>query len=93
MLVVDWYTKKIVGHTLDLRSKSSHWLSALNQAACQRCPDGTKAKGVKLMLDNGCQLTSVAFMRAASLMGDRADLYKQEHSQGERPISKGCLEH
>ena len=69
VLVIDWYTKKIIGHTLDVRSKSSHWLSALNQAACLQCPDGTRGKGIKLVSDNGCQPTSVAFMKAASLMG------------------------
>jgi putative transposase len=69
VLVIDWYTKKIIGHTLDVRSKNSHWLSALNQAACLQCPDGTRLKGLKLVSDNGCQPTSVAFMKAASLMG------------------------
>ena len=69
VLVIDWYTKKIVGHTLDDRSKSSHWLSALNQAACLQCPEGTRGKGIKLVSDNGCQPTSVSFMRAASMMG------------------------
>lgn len=69
VLVIDWYTKKIVGHTLDDRSKSSHWLSALNQAACLQCPEGTRGKGIKLISDNGCQPTSVSFMKATSLMG------------------------
>lgn len=69
VFVIDWYTKKIVGHTLDTRSKSHHWLNALNQAACQQCPEGTRGKGIKLVSDNGCQPTSEAFMRGASLMG------------------------
>ncbi len=69
VLVIDWYTKKIVGHVLDLRSKSSHWLSALNQAACLQCPEGTRGQGIKLVSDNGCQPTSVSFMKATSLMG------------------------
>ena len=42
VLVIDWHTKKIVGHTVDNRSKSSHWLTALNQAACLQCPEGTR---------------------------------------------------
>lgn len=69
VLVVDWYTKKIVGRTLDDRSKTGHWVSALNQAACLQCPEGTRGKGIKLVSDNGCQPTSMAFMKAASLMG------------------------
>lgn len=69
VVVIDWYTKKIVGHTLDDRSKSSHWLSALNQAVCLQCPEGTRGKGIKLVSDNGCQPTSIAFMKATGLMG------------------------
>lgn len=69
VFVIDWCTKKIVGHTLDTRSKSEHWLKALNQAACMQCPEGTRGKGIKLVSDNGCQPTSEAFMRATRLMG------------------------
>ncbi len=69
VFVIDWYTKKIVGYTVDVRSKSSHWLAALNQAACLQCPEGTRGRGIKLVSDNGCQPTSVAFMKATSLMG------------------------
>jgi len=28
-VVLDWYTKKIVGYNLSMRSKTSHWLDAL----------------------------------------------------------------
>ncbi len=69
VLLIDWYLKKIVGHTLDERSKSSHWLLALNQAACLQCPEVTRGQGIKLVSDNGCQPTSVSFMKATSLMG------------------------
>ena len=69
VVVIDWCTRKIVGSTLDMRSKSSHWLLALNQAACLQCPEGTQGKGIKLVSDNGCQPTSLAFMEATSLMG------------------------
>lgn len=69
VLVIDWYTRKIVGYKVDTRSKSSHWQSALNQAICLQCPEGSRGKGIKLVSDNGCQPTSVTFMRAASMMG------------------------
>lgn len=64
VLVIDWYTKKILGWEVDNRSKNSHWLRALNQAACRQCPEGTRGKGIQLVSDNGCQPTSVAFMKA-----------------------------
>ncbi len=69
VLVIDWYTKKIVGYTVDTRSKSSHWLLALNLADCQQYPEGTREKCIKLVSDNGCQPTSTFFMEAASSMG------------------------
>jgi transposase InsO family protein len=69
VLVIDWYAKKIIGFTLHVISKSSYWLSALNQAACLQCPDGTRGKEIKLVSDNGCQPKSALFMKAASLIG------------------------
>lgn len=68
-VVIDWYTRKIIGSHLDTRSKSSHWLLALKEAACMQCPEGTEGKGIKLVSDNGCRPTSIAFMEASSHMG------------------------
>lgn len=64
VVVIDGYTRKIIGSKLDTRSKSNQWLLALNRAACLQCREG---KGIKLVSDNGCQLTSIAFMEATSL--------------------------
>ena len=40
VIVLDWYTKKIVGHYSGLQSKSEHWLYALDQAVNRQFPDG-----------------------------------------------------
>jgi transposase InsO family protein len=32
VLVVDWYSKKLVGHYCGEQAKSWHWLAALNKA-------------------------------------------------------------
>jgi len=40
VIVLDWYTKKIVGYYASLQSKSSHWLAALNMAANRQFPNG-----------------------------------------------------
>jgi transposase InsO family protein len=66
VLVLDWYTCKIVGHTLDLQSKSSHWLQALDQALNQQFPGGVREQGLHLMSDNGTQPTSVAFIETCT---------------------------
>jgi transposase InsO family protein len=69
VIVLDWYTKKIVGHYAGVQSKAWHWLVALNKAVNRQFPDGARDKGLKLMADNGCQPTSASFMRACRAMG------------------------
>jgi transposase InsO family protein len=66
VVVLDWYTRKIVGHTVGLQSKSGDWLEALNQALNRQFPDGVRDRGLHLMSDNGTQPTSVAFIKACA---------------------------
>jgi transposase InsO family protein len=70
VIVLDWYTKKIVGYSISMRSKSSDWLDAINMACNQQFPDSILRKDQELCLisDNGSQPTSMAFMRACSVM-------------------------
>jgi len=35
VLVLDWYTKKIVGHYAGLQAKSAHWFLELEEAVPQ----------------------------------------------------------
>ena len=69
VIVIDWYTKKVVGHYSGAQSKSWHWLAALNMAANKQCADGTREYEVHLMSDNGCQPTSQSFIKACASMG------------------------
>jgi len=69
VIVLDWYTKKIVGSYAGSRSKSEHWLLALDRAVNVQFPDGVRDKGLSLVSDNGCQPTSEAFMRACGSRG------------------------
>ena len=64
VVVLDWYTRKIVGYHLDLRSKTADWLQALDQAVNQQFPDGVRNHDLHLMSDNGSQPTSVSFIKA-----------------------------
>jgi len=64
VVVLDWYTRKLVGYHLDLRSKTEDWLQALDQAVNLQFTDGVREHNLHLMSDNGCQPTSVAFMKA-----------------------------
>lgn len=64
VIVLDWYSKKIVGASISDQSKTSDWLHALDQALQHQFPNGVKGKKLNLVSDNGCQPTSKAFMKA-----------------------------
>lgn len=69
VLVLDWYTKKIVGWDISLRSRTREWKAALNMAINREFPDGVRGKGLKLISDNGSQPTSRAFMKDTATLG------------------------
>jgi len=69
VIVLDWYTKKIVGHYAGLQCLSSHWLEALNKGVNAQFPLGVKGEGLHLMSDNGSQPTSCRFMKNCGDMG------------------------
>jgi putative transposase len=64
VVVLDWYTKKIVGYYAGMECKSRHWLEALDMAVNRQFFDGVREKQLFLMSDNGSQPTSVSFMKA-----------------------------
>jgi len=69
VIVLDWYTKKVVGHYIGEQSKTWHWLVALNKAINNQFPNGVRGKKLKLISDNGCQPTSGGFMKACHTLG------------------------
>lgn len=72
VVVLDWYTKEIVGFSLGLQSKTDDWLVALNRAVNSRFPQGIKESlkdQLFLISDNGCQPTSQRFMQNCSILG------------------------
>jgi len=68
VIVLDWYTKKIVGHYADSISRAPEWLEALDDAVNAQFPDGVRQRNLYLMSDNGSQPTSLRFMKACSGM-------------------------
>jgi transposase InsO family protein len=69
VVVLDWYTRKIVGWNLALRSRRQEWEAALAQAVQAEFPNGVRGAGLKLVSDNGSQPTATGFMTAMSLLG------------------------
>jgi putative transposase len=69
VVILDWYTKKVVGCYAGLQCPARHWLAALDMAVNRQFPNGARDQGLCLMSDNGCQPTSTAFIRACSSLG------------------------
>ncbi len=44
VVVLDWYTKKIVGFSISLSSKTNDWLDALDKAIRNEFPNGIRKK-------------------------------------------------
>ena len=64
VVVLDWYTKKIVGYYAGMQCRSKHWLEALDMAVNSQFPEGVRERKLFLMSDNGSQPTSMSFMKA-----------------------------
>lgn len=71
VVVLDWYSKKIVGYSFRFKSESRDWLEALNFAVAKQFPQGVAdaEEQPALISDNGCQPTSEAFMKACAALG------------------------
>jgi putative transposase len=69
VIVLDWYTKKVVGHYAGLQAKTTHWLVALDHAVARQFPQGSRDHGLHLMSDNGCQPTAATFMATCATLG------------------------
>ncbi len=69
VIVLDWYTKKIVGHYSGKQARTKEWLEALEKGLNREFPAGVRGNGLKLMSDNGSQPTSLCFMKACSNLG------------------------
>lgn len=65
-VVLDWFTKKIVGLSSGTRSQADDWIQALDEAVNRQFPEGVRGKKLKVVSDNGCQPTSKSYMRYCS---------------------------
>lgn len=69
VLVLDWYTKQIVGYHCGSRAPAADWLSALDQGLNRQFPDGVREHQLHLMSDNGSQPTAERFMKTCAMLG------------------------
>lgn len=68
VIVLDWYTKKVVGWNLSVRNRTEEWKDALDMAVNLEFPEGVRGKDLKLISDNGSQPTSTSFMKDTSTL-------------------------
>ena len=68
VVVLDWYTKKIVGWNLSFRSKTEQWVEALNQAVDKELVQGSRDYGLMLISDNGSQPTSIKYENNCNIL-------------------------
>lgn len=68
VIVLDWYTRKIIGYNIGIQSKTPDWLAALQMAVTNQCPNGAREYHLHLMSDNGSQPTSTTFMNACKTL-------------------------
>lgn len=70
-IVIDWGSKKIVGHSLETTSRTDDWLTALHMGINNQFPNGIKEANpyLQLVSDNGCQPTSKRFMSECKSLG------------------------
>lgn len=98
VIVLDWYTKKIVGYYTGTPCTARHWLMALDMAVQGQYPEGARGQDVSLMSDNGCQPTSRAFMKACRILGIHQAFTSYNNPKGNadtervmRTVKEECL--
>jgi putative transposase len=82
VIVLDWYSKKIVGYHSGVRATSRDWLAALDRGLNQQFPDGVREHQLHLMSDNGSQPTSLAFMKTCAFLGIRQAFTSYSNPKG-----------
>lgn len=68
VIVLDWFSRKVVGWQLSCRCRTQEWCEALEEAVLQEFSQGVRGQGLKLVSDNGCQPTSRSFLKVTATL-------------------------
>ncbi len=66
VIVLDWFSRKVVGWQLSCRCRTQEWCEALEEAVIQEFPNGVRGQGLRLISDNGCQPSSRSFLKVTA---------------------------
>jgi len=82
VIVLDWYTKKIVGCDISMRSRASEWKAVLSMAIDNEFSDGVRGQGLNLISDNGSQPTATSFMKDMATLGIKQIFTSYDNPKG-----------
>ena len=82
VIVLDWFTKKIVGYMVSTRCKTEQWLSAIHMAIQNECLWGAREENLSLISDNGSQPTSLSFMKEMKILGIKQIFTSYDNPKG-----------
>jgi transposase InsO family protein len=68
VIVLDWFSRKVVGWQLSWRCRTQEWREAMEEAVLQEFPNGVRGQGLKLISDNGCQPSSGSFLKLTAIL-------------------------
>lgn len=68
VVVLDWFSRKVVGWRLSVRCRTQEWREAMEAAVLQEFPNGVRGQGLKLISDNGCQPSSRSFLKVTATL-------------------------
>ena len=69
VVVLDIFSRRIVGWHLSFRCRAGEWLKALDSALQAEFAAGVRGSGLRLRIDNGCQPTSRVFQETLQTLG------------------------
>jgi putative transposase len=68
VVVLDWFSRKVVGWRVSVRCRTQEWREAMEEAVLQEFPNGVRGQGLKLISDNGCQPSSGSFLKLTAIL-------------------------
>lgn len=89
VIVLDWYTKKVVGWNLSIRSRAFEWKEAIEMAINREFPEGIRGMGLKLISDNGSQPTATSFMSDMGTLGIEQIFTSYDNPKGNAETERG----
>jgi len=69
IVVLDWYTKEVLGLSVAEDCKTERWEEALEDAVLYACPEGSREYDINLISDNGSQPTSKKYEKTCKRLG------------------------